>query len=176
MATHQGKLAFHSPTRPEIYDSSITDDDKPAVVRKKEITWKACVNDYKIYLKAKLEARALILHDVDETWVLELKDEETLFKQVTPIQLLSHLQSICGGLHAIDVLTLQNEMQDYHTDSEGILDYTNALGAAQKKSKRGTGNNLITDATLLLIATHGMFKTGTHPRTTNKWEDLDASA
>ena len=74
----------------------------------KEITWKARVNDYKIYAKAKLEARALILHAVNETWVLELKDEEILFTQVTPRHLLSHLQSICGGLHATDVLTLQN--------------------------------------------------------------------
>ena len=110
MATHNGGLAFHSPTSPAIYNPSITDDDKPAVVQKKKITWKACVNDNKIYAKAKLEEHVLILHSIDETWVLELKDEETLFTQVTPRQFLSHLQSICGGLHAIDVLTLQNEM------------------------------------------------------------------
>ena len=69
-ATHQGNLAFHSPTRPAVYDPTITDDDKTAVVRKKEITQKARVNDYKLYAKAKLEARALILHAVEETWVL----------------------------------------------------------------------------------------------------------
>ena len=50
-------------------------------------------------------------------WVLELKYEETLFTQVTPRQLLDHLRSICGGLHAIGVLALQNEMQEYHKDS-----------------------------------------------------------
>ena len=66
------------------------------------------MNNYKVFAKAKLEARALILHTVDETWVLGLKDEETIFTQVTPRQLLEHLQSICGGLHAIDVLALQN--------------------------------------------------------------------
>ena len=118
----------------------------------------------------------MILHAVDETLVLDLKDEETLFIKFTPIKLLSHLQSISGGFHAIDVLTLQNEMQDYHTDSEVILEYINALKAAQNKSKRGTGNNPITDATLILIATNIMLKTGAHPRTTDKWEDLDASA
>ena len=73
-ATHQGKLYFHSPTRPAIYDPMITDDDKPAIVRKKEITWKARVNDYKLYANTKLETRALILHAVDETWVLKMKD------------------------------------------------------------------------------------------------------
>ena len=31
MATHQGDLAFHSPTIPAIYDPSITDDNKIAV-------------------------------------------------------------------------------------------------------------------------------------------------
>ena len=46
----------------------------------------------------------------------------------------------------------------------------------QKKSKQGTGNNPITDATLLLIATNAMLKIGAHPRTMNKWEDLDTSA
>ena len=69
----------------------------------------------------------------------------------------------------MDFLVLQNEMQDYHTDSKGIFEYINALEAAQKKSKRGTGNNMITNTTLLLIATNTMLKTGAHPRTTYKW-------
>ena len=60
-------------------------------------------------------------------------------------------------------------MQEYHKDSEGILEYINSLKAAQNKSKRGTGNNPITDKTLLLIATNAMLKTGAHPRTTDKW-------
>ena len=64
--------------------------------------------------------------------VLDLKDEETLFTQVTPIQLLDHLHSISRGFYAIDVLTLQNEMQDYHTDREGILKYINAHGMRRR--------------------------------------------
>ena len=38
------------------------------------------------------------------------------------------------------------------------------------------GNNPITDATPLLIATIAMLKTGAHPRTTDKWEYLNMSA
>ena len=159
-----------------VYDPAILDEEKPAVFRKKEITWKACVNGYKMFANAKLEARVLILHEVNETWVLELNYEETLFTQVTPRQFLDHLQSICGGLHAINVLTLQNETQDYQKDSEGIIEYINTLEAAQKKSKRGTVNNLITDETPLLFATNMMLKTGAHPQTTEKWEDLDVAA
>ena len=73
-STHQGNLVLHSPTRPVVYDPTISDDDKPAVVRNKEITRKAHVNKYKLFAKANLEARALILHAVEKTWVLELKD------------------------------------------------------------------------------------------------------
>ena len=158
METHQRNLAFHIPTRPVIYNPSITDDDKPAVIQEEFFLWKARVNNYKLYSKA----RALILHAVEETWVLEIKDEEALFTQITPRQLPSHLHSICGRLQGMDVLTLQNEMQDYHTDIEGIFEYINALEAAKKKPKRGTSNNPITDKTLLLIAKNTMLKTGAH--------------
>ena len=71
----------------------------------------------------------LILHAVNETWVLKLKDKETLFMQVTPRHIMDHLQSICGGFHALDILAIQNKMQEYHTDSEVILQYINALEA-----------------------------------------------
>ena len=67
-------------------------------------------------------------------------------------------------------------MKKYHKDSEVILEYINALKATQKKSKCGTGNNLITDDTLLFIATNTMLNTGAHPQTTDKWEDLDTAA
>ena len=137
--------------------------------------WKARVNDYKLFAKTKLEACTLIIHAVNETWVLELKDEENLFTQVTPRQLLDHLQSICGGLRATDALALQNEMKEYRKDIEGILEYINTLEAAQNKSKRGTGNKPITYETFLIIATNAMLKTGAHPRTTDEWEDLDAA-
>ena len=72
-------------------DQTILYDNKAVIVRKKEITWKALVNDYKLFTKAKLEACVLILHAVDETWVLDIKDEENLFTQVNPRQLLDHL-------------------------------------------------------------------------------------
>ena len=79
-------------------------------------------------------------------------------------------------MHAIAVLTLQNEIQEYHTNSKGILKYINVIEASQKKSKCGTDNKPITDATLIPIATNVMLKTGIQPRTMDKWEDLNASA
>ena len=138
MATH-GVVAFSIPTRPAIYDSSITDDNKTSIVRKKEIIWRVCVEDCKIFDKANLKARAFILHAAEETWVLELKDEETLFTLVSTKQLLTHLHTICCSLHAINVLDMQNEMQEYQVDRYGILEYINALEVVQKKLKQEMG-------------------------------------
>ena len=47
---------------------------------------------------------------------------------------MRHLQAMCVGLHATDVLNLQNEMQTYHEDMEGIPKYINKLEDAQKQS------------------------------------------
>ena len=68
-ATHGG-IVFSIPMRPAIYDLSIMDDNKTAVIRKKEITWRVCIEDYKIFAKAKLEAQVFILNALNETWVM----------------------------------------------------------------------------------------------------------
>ena len=68
-ATHKRNLAFHSPTIQTIYYLMISNDDKPTVVWKKEIMWKARVTDYKLFAKANLKARALILHAVHKNLV-----------------------------------------------------------------------------------------------------------
>ena len=83
MATH-GDVDLSIPMRPEIYDPSIEEDEKTVIFCKKEIIWRARVADYNIFAKAKFEEQAFIIHAVDETWTLDLKDEETLFTAVSP--------------------------------------------------------------------------------------------
>ena len=42
-------------------------------------------------------------------------------------ELLDYLKTLCVGLHTINVLAMQNEMQHYHMDMKGIPEYVNAL-------------------------------------------------
>ena len=63
---------------------------------------------------------------------------------------------MCVGLHATDVLNIQNEMQTYHEEMEGIPEYINKLEDSQKQSNR-VGNH-ITDPTLLLFAANTMLR------------------
>ena len=52
-----------------------------------------------------------------------------------PNHLFAHLQSTCGGIHALDLLTLHNEMQIYHLECDGIPEYINKLEDGQVKAE-----------------------------------------
>ena len=80
---------------------------------------------------------------------------------------------MCVGLHAPDVLNLQNEMQTYYEDIEGIPNYINKLEDAQKQSNRA--GNPITDPTLLLFTANAMLRTDRFPWANEIWEELPIS-
>ena len=87
-------------------------------------------------------------------WVRELRDPKIMYAAGLSRDILDHLQLSCGGLHALDVLALQNNMQRFHLDAEGIPEYINALNDAQKQSMRANHN--ITNAIIFLVATNAM--------------------
>lgn len=138
-----------------------------------EAEHKPRVSDFKLYEAAECNAQHFIIAVVDDTWIHELKDSDT-YTEVTTQELLDYLQSVCGGLHALDVLTLQNEMQRYHLEAEGIPEYINSLEDAQKRAKRA--KNPITDEMLVIIATNAMLSTVQFPWANDEWEDLDPSS
>ena len=83
------------------------------------------------------------------------------------------MQSTFRVLHALDVLALQNEIQQYHLNYESIPDYTNKLEDTQAKAERP--NNPITDAALVIIAMSAMLITKQFPQVNEDWEELDVS-
>ena len=64
-------------------------------------------------------------------------------------------------------------MQHYHLYSKGIREYINKLKEAQAKVERA--NNLITDATLVIIATNAMLSAEKFPWSNEDWEELDVA-
>ena len=67
---------------------------------------------------------------VDDTWVRELRDTDSLYTEVGPKDLSSHLQAGCTGGHALDLLALHNEIQRYQIEVKGIPGYINMLKGA----------------------------------------------
>ena len=98
--------------------------------------------------------------------------DNTYYTLVTARQMISHLQVTCGRLYALDVLALQNKMQYYHTNSEGIPEYINKLKDTQSKYERA--KNPITDATLVIITTNSLLSTAQYPQANEDWEEPDA--
>ena len=80
---------------------------------------------------------------------------------------------MCVGLHSTNVLNLQNEMQTYHEDMEGIPEYINKLDDSQKQSTRA--GKPIKDPTLLLFAANVMLRTDRFPWANKIWEELTGS-
>ena len=78
---------------------------------------------------------------------------------------------MCGKIRALDVLYLQNEMQKYHLEFDGIPEYINALEDAQYKAERA--NNPITNATLVIITKSTMLGAEQLPHANKDWDKLD---
>jgi hypothetical protein len=71
--------------------------------------------------------------------------------------MMAHLQSTCGGLHALDVLALQDKMHNAHNNSEGIPEYINTLEDGRDKAARAGAP--ISNNMLVIIATKAMLTT-----------------
>ena len=71
---------------------------------------------------------------MSDTYIRYLKSSTYFYTRVKPRDLLAHLQSMCGGLHALDVLALQDQMHNAHKYSEGIPEYINTLEDGRDKA------------------------------------------
>ena len=89
--------------------------------------------------------------------------------EVGPKALFSHLQAGCTDRHALDLLALNNEMQRYHLEVEGIPKYINMLEDAQRQS--GRAGRTIADETLLLFTITVMLTSERFPRANDNWEE-----
>ena len=111
--------SFPEPKRVGSYDPSI--ENATAVVRACiEAANKAKHTVRATYDTAQQETEQFILVIVDDTWVREIQNTETLYTKVAPKVLLSHLQTWCTGHHALDLLVLHNKMQRYHLEFDCI--------------------------------------------------------
>ena len=107
--------------------------------------------------------------ELADTWVRKLRYPETLYTEVDPRDLLSHLQAGCTGRHALDLLALHNEIQRYHLEVEGIPESINMLEDAQRQA--GWAGRAISDKNLLLFASTAMLTSERFPRANYAWED-----
>ena len=149
---------FPHPTRPEIYDE---------LIDKAEALHRAYITDWNAYKLAEREARIFLIYAFEKVWYSKMCEPFTFYARVTTKQMLDHLQGICVGNHAIDILDLQDKMRFMHIEHYSIAQYIWALKEAQQQSERA--GMPIMDATLVMIATKAIIATHRLPTTKNKW-------
>ena len=125
--TVEYKSAFPTPKKPGIYNPTIIETTKDAVRSKKESIHKVKRQDYAFFEATERGTRQFIMTVVADTYIRELKSPKFFYTKVKPKALLTHLQSMCGGLHALNILALQEEMHNAHKNSDGIPEYINTL-------------------------------------------------
>ena len=109
---------------------------------------------------------------VANTWVHELRDSDSLYTEVGPKELFSHLQARCIIRHALELLGMHNKIQRYHLEVEGIPEYINMLEDSQRKA--GRAGRTIIDETLLLFASTYMLTNKRFPHANDNQEDRTA--
>ena len=166
------RQAFVIPQRVGAYDESIAENAKAEVRAKMEAKRRARRLDRSTYKTARRETVHFILRVVEDTWVHELRDTIKFYTDVEPLALITHLRHHANGKHAFDLLSLMDQMRQYHLEYEGIPEYINALEDAQKMAALSDAINKIADGTLLLIASTSIHKTQCFPRANEKWDDL----
>ena len=160
--------AFPKPTRFGAYNKSINNDATAVVCAHTEAEHKLKRADRATYETSQRETTQFVLAVVTDTWVQELRDTETIYTEVALKDLLSHLQAGCTGRHALDLLALHNEIQRYHLEVEGILEYINMLEDAQRQASQV--GRTISNETLILFATIVMLTTEIFTRANEDWE------
>ena len=89
-----------------IYDLEIPNDATNAVRARCKASHTAKKEDYRLFAAAERDSTKFILVVVEDTWVRKLRDPNLFYTAVKPRALLAHLQTLCVGLHATDVLNI----------------------------------------------------------------------
>jgi hypothetical protein len=135
-AAYHGGASFHRPGRLPLYGASIADNATTVIRVRAEAAHKAHLDDYASYKAVERGSAKFLRKTVDEVWFNDLKDADTFYMKVTALEMISFLGANSGGLHAVDMISLQTNMHQYYVQSDGIPQFINMLEDAQKKAKR----------------------------------------
>ena len=161
--------ALPDPTRVEAYNPNIDDNATAIVCARSKASHKAKRVDRAAFETARWETTQFVLAVIADTWVCELRYSDSLYTEVSPKDLFSHLQAGYTCRHALDLLDMHNKIQRYHLRVERIPEYINMLEDAQRQAIRE--GRTIADEMLLLFTSIATLTGERFPRANDNWED-----
>ncbi len=99
---------------PAVYDPAIAEGASRVERTRAEAAWAARIQDYEAYEAAEAGVKAFIEAVVQDTWIRDMRDPETFYSNVTALALLNHLRNRSGSLHALDMVSLSIQMNQYY--------------------------------------------------------------
>jgi hypothetical protein len=173
-ATNHGGANFIRPICLPLYNSSITNNATTVVRVRAKLTYKSRLNDYASYKAAERGIAKFLCKAVEEVWYNDLKDAKTFYTKVTVLDIMSLLDTNSGGLHAIDMIGLRTNMDQYYSQADGIPQFVNMMEDAQKKAKRA--GMPIANIKLVMRALAAMLAAQHFPCKVDNWEGLPSSS
>jgi hypothetical protein len=74
----------------------------------------------------------LILQAIEEDFVLELQAQQTGYLNITPFQMMTHLQTRWGSLDFVDINALMTECNSVRSLAEVLTKYFNCIDKARR--------------------------------------------
>ena len=120
----------------EAYKPSIQDYDNNAVRLHQEKKWSRKLDRQAAILTAKRVGKKFVLSRMEETWVVCLKNETTLFKHVTLRNIFNHLGATSTEGKEIDVIGIQQGMLSWWFKEARVLEFITRCEEAQRKARQ----------------------------------------
>ena len=154
----------------EAYNPSIQDDNNNSIYLRQEKNWSRKIDRQVAIRTADRVRNKFVLSRVEETWVVHLKNETTIFKHVTLNDILDHLGATSTGGEAINVTVLQQGMSSWWVEDPRVPEFFTRCEDAQQKARRS--GLAISDAWLVALASRSLLMEKIFPDERPKFEGL----
>ena len=117
------------------YDPSVTRDTNAWEKQKLQALCNPRLNNQDRIRTTKHGCRIFILHAFKEVHCISLRDEDTYYEMVSPLELLAHFAKEIGGLEITDVVILISKLPGYWYSNPRVPQFIITMEEAQKKAK-----------------------------------------
>ena len=142
------------------YDDSIAAYANNALCAKAECLWTTKIELQRLIKTVERAGHAFLVAVVEDTWILPLKEEATLYNKVPLRYFFAHLKGGSGGLEATDIVSLLSATLGWWAKDPHVPEYVNRIEDAQKKLVRANlpiDNKWISAITTGLLLAAGSF-------------------
>jgi hypothetical protein len=139
-----------------------------------EVAHKSQIDDYASYKAAKRGVSKFLCNAIDEIWYNDLKNANTFYTKVTAINIMALLNGNSGGLHALDMITLQTNVKQYYVQADGIPQFIIMMEDAQKKAM--WAGMPIAYIKLVMMALAAVLAAQHFPHKVDDWERLPSTS